>query len=359
MRVILDDPAGGVPGSLDGGDVALAGPTSAWTGGASPYTQATDLVPDLVVPAGQLRRLFVVADMGSTPGGATFRLSLEPGSLTMSAPSGTPSSPGLPAASLVSTSVAPSGGPKVTGFARYADVNRNRQVDAGDTIVVPFNATVQVNSAVASDFALPVAGDTFGSGASVAAGPASNEVTITLGSGASIKTRQPFAAAKVTANAASGIDMASSPGANHVEAVGSGLDAEASTPIDIIPVFVDTTQGLTTAPTNAFGVGDFDRDGDLDLYIATNSTDKVWTNDGSGVFTMSGQNVETRNTRSVAVGDVDRNGTLDVVCGNHGNGDRVWLNDGFGAFTVTGQDLGTANTTSIALVDLDHDGGLD
>jgi len=70
--------------------------------------------------------------------------------------------------------------PVVSGLARYLDANTNGINDAGDKLVVPFDQTVSINSAETSDFALPVSGDSFGSGGSVSAGPAINEITITI-----------------------------------------------------------------------------------------------------------------------------------------------------------------------------------
>ncbi|MCZ6688490.1 MAG: Ig-like domain-containing protein, partial [Planctomycetota bacterium] len=55
-------------------------------------------------------------------------------------------------------------------------------VGQGDRITVLFNEPVVLNTASVSAFSLPVAGDTFGSGATVAAGFASTEIVITLGS---------------------------------------------------------------------------------------------------------------------------------------------------------------------------------
>lgn len=99
------------------------------------------------------------------------------------------------------------GTPSVTAPARFLDVNRNGVADAGDQVVVPFSETIVVNSAASSSLSLPVTGDAFGAGASLALGPGSQAVTVTLGTSPALKTRQSFSAAQLGTNSASGVDV--------------------------------------------------------------------------------------------------------------------------------------------------------
>ncbi len=112
-------------------------------------------------------------------------------------------------------------------------------------------------------------------------------------------------------------------------------------------------------------LGDLDRDGDLDAFLAnTNAApDRVYLNNGAGVFTDSGQLLGAIHSKSVVLGDLDKHGDLDAIVGNgpaSGVGpDYIWLNDGNGRFTDSGQRMGNAQTQHIAIGDLDGDGDLD
>ena len=111
-----------------------------------------------------------------------------------------------------------------------------------------------------------------------------------------------------------------------------------------------------------FDVGDLDGDSDLDAIVgnANNQPNKVWLNDGNGVFTDSGQNLGNRNTHYIDLGDLDNDGDLDAFVANwNSQPNRVYLNDGDGNFTDTGQSLGSLNSASVELGDLDGDGDLD
>ncbi len=179
---------------------------------------------------------------------------------------------------------------KVLGLARFFDVNKNAACDAGDTIVVPFNRDVAVNNADEDDFRLPVTGDSLGTGATIAAGPGANEVTITLGTGPFVlKSRQNYASSTRSTNNPSGIDVKTTMAPNAIETAAAGKDAEPSTPIDIIPGFVNSGQSLGNALTIDVDLGDVDGDGDLDLIDTSyDAANQVWLNNGSATFTDSG-----------------------------------------------------------------------
>ena len=123
-------------------------------------------------------------------------------------------------------------------------MNGNGMNDAGDELIVPFNQQIQIASATTDDLHLPVTGDSLGNDAEVkfTVGPGRHELTITMGASPSIKTRQDFNANVKTANAASGIDVsdASLPTIRNQH----GVEARASTPIDVVPGFVDLDQAM-------------------------------------------------------------------------------------------------------------------
>ncbi len=124
--------------------------------------------------------------------------------------------------------------------------------------------------------------------------------------------------------------------------------------------FVDSGQTLGTFTSQAVALGDFDGDGDLDAFVAnTGQANRVWTNNGAGVFADSGQTLGTFNSQDVALADLDGDGDLDAFVANTGQANRVWTNNGAGVFADSGQTLGTFNSQDVALADLDGDGDLD
>lgn len=130
--------------------------------------------------------------------------------------------------------------------------------------------------------------------------------------------------------------------------------------------FVSNGQSLGTRNSVSVVLGDFDSDGDLDAFVANgggsgNRGNRVWLNDGNGQFSDSGQNLGNRSTSNVELSDVDSDNDLDIVVTNISNGgsdpsNRVWLNNGTGVFSDSGQSLGTTATSEVAVLDLNDDG---
>ncbi|MFP6663848.1 MAG: FG-GAP-like repeat-containing protein, partial [Deltaproteobacteria bacterium] len=86
-------------------------------------------------------------------------------------------------------------------------------------------------------------------------------------------------------------------------------------------------QALGNSVSWDVGLGDVDGDGDLDVWVANNGYNRVWLNDGLGVYTDSGQALGSSDSRGVSLGDVDGDGDLDAWVANHGGqANRVWLN---------------------------------
>jgi len=124
-------------------------------------------------------------------------------------------------------------------------------------------------------------------------------------------------------------------------------------------VFTQSAQSLGTATNKAVALGRLDGDADLDLFVGVSGgPSKVWSNDGSGTFTVSPQALGSANTNAVALGDLNGDGDLDAFLGNSG-GNTVWFNNGNGLFTDSAQLLGSADTVAVHLFDADGDGDLD
>jgi hypothetical protein len=110
--------------------------------------------------------------------------------------------------------------------------------------------------------------------------------------------------------------------------------------------------------------GDYDNDGDLDLYLANrNRPNRLLRNDGAGLFT----NVTTQPLDdsgpgySATWGDYDNDGRLDIFLSNLGAPSRLFHNDGNGQFSdATDYPLDrTGDVYGAAWDDLDGDGDLD
>jgi hypothetical protein len=113
-----------------------------------------------------------------------------------------------------------------------------------------------------------------------------------------------------------------------------------------------------------------DGDGDLDAFVAIfwlmggGAPNRVWLNDGLGLFHDSGQSLGDSGSMGVALGDMDSDGDLDAFVANQGPSwndwpDVVWRNDGIGSFRASGQRLGDLHGLGVAWGDLNGDGALD
>ena len=128
-------------------------------------------------------------------------------------------------------------------------------------------------------------------------------------------------------------------------------------------IFSDSGQALGSSQSNDVTLGDLDGDGDLDAFVSNgtgaNEANKVWLNNGIGVFTDTGQSLGSSKSHSVKLGDLDGDTDLDAFVANIGQGNTVWLNDGSGTFTDSGQSLGSSASMHLALGDVDGDLDLD
>ena len=135
-------------------------------------------------------------------------------------------------------------------------------------------------------------------------------------------------------------------------------------------VFSDSGQELGAEDTLLVALADVDGDGDLDMAVGDNVSNKpisIWLNTGinTGVFIETSQVLNAGGDHLFVLGDVDGDGDLDIVIGNQGPPDTIWLNGGdnsgsnTGVFIDSGQALGNNSTRSLTLGDVDGDGDLD
>jgi hypothetical protein len=142
------------------------------------------------------------------------------------------------------------------------------------------------------------------------------------------------------------------------------------------PVFREIGAGqgidLTSQLTESLAWGDYDHDGDQDLYLTSNGPNNLYRNDGSGRFTdvtaMAGVGHGGFSV-GAAFGDLDNDGDLDLYVVSFGAGfDVLYRNDGpvgpggeyeFTDVSASAQLTEQSSTRGVALLDYDRDSLLD
>ena len=142
------------------------------------------------------------------------------------------------------------------------------------------------------------------------------------------------------------------------QANGDGSFSEVAAAVGI--GYVDTAGGY-----NGLAFGDYDNDGWLDLYAAQPGSNRMFRNRGDGTFvdttvaTVTGGEAFT--SRGVAFGDYDNDGDVDLFVANSDGANGLFRNDN-GVFTEVAATLGLADAAAsfgCGWADYDNDGDLD
>ncbi len=115
--------------------------------------------------------------------------------------------------------------------------------------------------------------------------------------------------------------------------------------------------------SRAVVVFDADRDGDLDLFLPNLGQDRLYRNDGAGLFTDATATTlpaDVDDSRAAVAVDYDLDGAVDLLVGNNGR-DRLLHNDGRGTFIDASSALNAPAEETLALAagDFDRDGDMD
>jgi hypothetical protein len=124
-------------------------------------------------------------------------------------------------------------------------------------------------------------------------------------------------------------------------------------------------------PTQTASWGDYDNDGDLDLYVGNESTEGVdapcqlFRNNGDGTFTDVAASAGVENnrfTKAVIWGDYNGDRSPDLYVSNYADSNRLYHNNGDGTFTDVAEKLHVASpihSFPAWFWDFDNDGVLD
>lgn len=130
----------------------------------------------------------------------------------------------------------------------------------------------------------------------------------------------------------------------------------------------DTNSILTTLPvifTERMAFADVNGDGRIDLLHPDGSRLLMNTGSASAAFVDDSTNALVQNngfTKSVAFGDLDGDGDLDALVGNQWSRNELYINDGNGDFTLDATSAvsdGFLHSRVMQWVDVDNDGDLD
>lgn len=141
--------------------------------------------------------------------------------------------------------------------------------------------------------------------------------------------------------------------------------------------FVDVTRAAGLAepayPTQTAAVADYDLDGDLDVYVGNEGSNasspwpsQLFRNNGDGSFTDVASDAGVRNdryTKAVAWGDYDNDGDPDLYVSTNNSDNRLYRNDGEKGFKDVAATSGVTQPDKRSFAtwffDYDNDGWLD
>ena len=136
-------------------------------------------------------------------------------------------------------------------------------------------------------------------------------------------------------------------------------------------VTFDAGLGEVHYPSHTAAWGDYDNDGDLDLYVGNESSrtfvapSQLFRNDGDGTFTDVAGSATVMNygyAKAAVWGDYDGDGLQDLYVSNFGGSNRLYRNTGRGFFIDEAPRLGVtgpAGSFPAWFWDVDNDGHLD
>ncbi len=247
--------------------------------------------------------------------------------------------------------------PQTTGVALLYDKNLNGIADSGDELIVPFNQSVTLSGGSGTDLRPQVYGDRLGLNATLAGGPLAHQLTVYLGNGAMLKTRQQYDPAFTARNAPSGIDVSPTLAPGVITSTDSGLTATSSDGLDIFPGLVAGPESFSMGDSLRAATGDLDGNGYADLVLAGHN--RIYLADASGQLAAAGSISAGGDTiLCLAIADMNSDGKLDIVLGTS-SADRILLGLGDGTFSDSGAALGNSITADLLATDLENDGDLD
>jgi len=157
--------------------------------------------------------------------------------------------------------------------------------------------------------------------------------------------------------------------------------ASVSAPVGIAPFEALSGIGRHTPMTNFFGgpnyevgpgaaLGDYDADGDLDLFVTDTATNSLYRNDSTpgaislqDVAASAGVVEIGEQWTGAAFADYDNDGDMDLYVGNFLGPNLLYRSQGDAAFAETAEPAGVSNpfgtTAGMAWGDYDNDGDLD
>lgn len=137
-------------------------------------------------------------------------------------------------------------------------------------------------------------------------------------------------------------------------------------------VNVGTKDDFIASPTTFVKWGDFDQDGDPDLFIGGHNdrlpnktyVSRIYENEGGGEFQEVGADLTPVANGAADWGDYDNDGDLDLIVTGRREGDdaaqtTLYRNDGAGEFTPVDAGLTDVWKSSVDWGDVDNDGRLD
>ncbi len=130
----------------------------------------------------------------------------------------------------------------------------------------------------------------------------------------------------------------------------------------------DEQNNFTGISNGTISTGDFDSDGDVDIFISGSNSSftnesKLYLNDGTGLFSEISTPIAPLNLSSSDVADVDGDGDLDLFITGLDNSFNeqamLYLNDGFAGFSTSTESFTGMYGGEIIFIDIEGDGDKD